>query len=155
MTKSKGIILQAIDRDSGEPVALFSNDNGLEISSNLNGSITVETGHGKTLEDPASGVITTATTTAAIAAGGSGIITYVYGYALTTSNTTANNVTIKRGTTAVGPARNIQSLGAGIAGIAKDVTPDGYLFKSAVNEAINIVTSAATNIEYEFNYWQE
>lgn len=154
-TKARGIILQAIDRVTGLPVDIFSGDNGLEVTSNLDGTIDIEIGHGKILEDPAVETITTATTTEVIAAGGSGIVTYVYGYALTTSSTDANDVTIKRGTTGVTPVRNIQSTGAGIAGIAKAVTPDGYLFKSGANEAINIVTSAATDIEVELNYWQE
>ena len=127
----------------------------IRMNGAISGSIAIEVGHGKTIEDPATSTITTATTTVAIAAGGSGIITYVYGYSLTTSNTTANDVTIKRGTTGVTPIRNIQSTGDGIAGISRVISPDGYLFKSAANEAINIITSAATDIEYELNYWQE
>jgi predicted RNA-binding protein with TRAM domain len=155
MSKSKGIILQGVDAVTGEPVDIHVSGNALHMTSTIDGTIDVEVGHGKTLEDPATGTITTATTTAAIAAGGSGIVTYVYGYVLTTSNTDANDITIKRGTTPVTPIRNIQSTGDGIAGISRLVTPDGYLFKSGANEAINIVTSAATDIEYELNYWQE
>ena len=142
--------------DNGNLNLLNIDENGAaRVAGSISGSIAVEVGHGKALEDPAVGTITTATTTEIIAAGGANVVTYVYGYALTTSNAGANGVTIKRGTTAVTPIRNIQSNGAGIAGIARDLTPDGFLFKSGTNEAINITTSEATDIEYELNYWQE
>lgn len=120
---------------------------------NADMTIDIEVGHGKTLL-VSSATIASATTTAAIAAGGSGIVTYVYGVKITGVSTTVNRVTLKKGTTQVDIV-NIKASAEGTTGFAHAVTPDGYIFKTAANEAVNIITSSAESIDYQLLYWQE
>ena len=120
---------------------------------NLDLGIDIEVGHGKDLE-VASDTIASATTTEAIAAGGTGIVTYVYGVKITGISSVINRITIKDDTTQVDTV-NIQSVGDALCGYIQNVTPDGYLFKSTANKAINIITSSAESIDYQLLYWQE
>ena len=135
-------------------VAKCNTDGVLLTKGEIDATIDFEVGHGKTLL-VASGTISTATTTAAIAAGGSGVKTYVYGVKITGISATLQNAKIKDDTTQVDTV-NIQSVGDALCGYAQTVTPDGYIFSNAVaNKAINIVTTAAVSIDYQLLYWQE
>ena len=156
---------EAIDNKPTGSVVYYNSDNdafyigkcdseGVPLIQGLvSGQIAIETGHGKTLLT-ASNTIAAATTTAAIAAGGSGIVTYVYGVKFTGISSTVNRVTLKKGTTQVDIA-NIQSIGDATCGYSQTVQPDGYIFATAANEAVNIVTSSAESIDYQLLYWQE
>lgn len=135
-------------------VAKCNTDGVLLTKGEIDATIDFEVGHGKTLSDPASGTIASATTTAAIAAGGSGVVTYVYGVKITGISASINRVTIKRGTTQVDIV-NIQTVGDALGGYVHSVSPDAYIFKTAANEAVNIVTSSAESIDYQLLYWQE
>ena len=140
--------------DNGEWYVATCDINGvMQIQGLVSGQIAIETGHGKTLLT-ASSTIASATTTATIAAGGSGIVTYVYGVKITGVSAAINRVTIKKGTTQVDIA-NIQSIGDATCGYSQIVEPDGYIFATAASEAVNIVTSSAESIDYQLLYWQE
>lgn len=120
---------------------------------NLDLGIDIEVGHGKDLE-VYSDTIASATTTAAIAAGGAGVITYVYGVKITGLSSTLNTVTVKKGTTRV-DSIDVQSVGDATCGASQVLTPDGYIFKTAANEAVNIVTSSGESVDIQLLYWQE
>lgn len=109
--------------------------------------------HGKTLKT-AAGTISSATTTAAIAAGAAGIKTYVYSLIVNGVSSTLNNVDIKAGTTLKVPLQ-IQSSGDVTTGAVYNISPPGSLFESAAAEAINIVTDDAATVKYSISYWQE
>ena len=126
----------------------------LQIQGLVSGQIAIETGHGKSIENPASGTIASATTTAVIAAGGAGVYTYIFGYKVTGKSTTVNRVTLKHGTTQFDIV-DIKAPVEGLNGINPQVEPDAWIVKSAANEAINIVTSSAESIDYQFYYWQD
>lgn len=154
MSKAKGIILRAIDRVTGAEVDLFSNENGLEISSSIDGTIDIEVGHGKNIENPTSDTITSATTTPVIAAGGAGVYTYIFGYKITGKSSTVNRVTLKHGATQFDIV-DIQSIDNALCGINPTVDPPAWLVKSNANEAINIVTSSSESLDCQFYYWQD
>ena len=126
----------------------------MQIQGLVSGQIAIEVGHGKTLL-VASGTIASATTTAAIAAGGAGIKTYVFGYKITGVSASVNRVTLKDDTTQKDIV-DIQSVGDALCGINPMVSPPAYIFANAVaNKAVNIVTSSAESVDYQILYWQE
>ena len=126
----------------------------MQIQGLVSGQIAIETGHGKTLEDPAYGTISTATTTAAIAAGGSGIKTYIYGIRITGLSATKQTLTVKSGSTVLDSV-DIQSTGDDLRGFVDVQVTNSWIYQTAANEAFNITSSAAVVVKYKLNYWQE
>lgn len=146
--------LVGYNADNGEFYVLKCDTEGvLTTKGEIDATIDFEVGHGKTLL-VASNTISTATTTAAIAAGGAGVITYVYGVKFTGISATKQTITLKKGTTRVDNL-DLQSVGDATAGVAQLVGPDGYIFSTAANEAVNIVSSATVAFDYQLLYWQE
>ena len=153
VNKPTGTIV-GYDPSTGKFYPIKVDSNGHLITQGLIDTvIDFEVGHGKTLLS-ASATISTATTTAAIAAGGAGAITYVYGVKFTGISATKQTITLKKGTTRVDNL-DLQSVGDATAGVVQLVGPDGYIFATAANEAVNIVSSAAVAFDYQLLYWQE
>jgi hypothetical protein len=151
--KPTGSIVAYNSSDDKYYVLKCDTEGVLTTKGEIDATIDFEVGHGKTLA-LVDFDISAATTTEIIAAAGAGIKTYVYGYLFTSVSSTINAITLKDDTTVLFQV-DLQSVGDATAGFQQIVGPDGYIFESTANKAINLTTSAAVKVKGYLLYWQE